>query len=749
MKQGMCIPALLALLLTAPVVAAKDSPPRPDSRLIHADSPYLRSHADNPVDWYPWGQEALDRARAENRPIIVSVGYAACHWCHVMEDESFMNDAIAAQMNRDFVSIKIDRESRPDLDEQFMLATQLLSGGGGWPNTVFLTPQGDPFYAGTYFPPDAFASILQSVAQLWSQEPALLQTEAAKVSAAIGAYLTRKADAQEITPELIGQLTDGIYGALDDFNGGIGTAPKFPRESLFLFLLDHAERTGDARALAAVTDMLDGMIKGGIHDHVGGGFHRYAVDPEWHVPHFEKMLYNQALTGRLLVRAWEMTGHSRYRRAAERTFDYVLREMRDPKGGFYAAQDADSLNAEGEKVEGAFYLWTPEQLAVLGADAAMIADLFQVDTHGDLDGANVLHLSDLPGAIAAGLDLGPDAFVARLDAALDTLRRERETRPAPFLDRKIVVAWNAMMIQTLAEAGGRLDRPDYAQAAQEAAQFILTDLRDDAGLHRVSFDGKVGIPGQLADYAGLGLALIALHDAADTDADRARWLAAAHWTADQVSTRFGDGTHGFTMTKAAEGLTQIVPVDDTEIPSGNALALGLVSRLVQRSEAPETQRRAVELASALSGHAADALEQRGYLMKALQDLQTGETGPVRFAANGKVRVEVHHVPGSAAARFAVWITDGWHINAHEPLDDYFIPTEVTFADPAGWEVRYPPAVRKALEFNGDDLALYENRVDIVAQRPAASGAAQRITLTLQACNDEICLQPENLQFTLW
>eukprot|EP00903_Cladosiphon_okamuranus_P001066 g1064.t1 len=672
-RTAACI--LAAALQTAASGAAAQTTTA--SHLAGSTSPYLLQHLDNPVDWYPWGQKALDRAKAENRLILVSVGYASCHWCHVMEEESFMNEEIAALLNRDFISIKIDRESRPDLDEQFMTVTQMITGGGGWPNTVFLTPDGAPFFATTYVPAGDLKDMLGAVREAFQDEPDLVAQEARRISQAVSGYLVRKAEAREITPELIEKIASETYVKLDPFHGGYGTAPKFPRETLFHFLLDHAERTGEVDALAAVTNLLDGMIRGGIHDQVGGGFHRYAIDPEWHVPHFEKMLYTQALTGRLLVRTWQITGEPRYRRAAERLFAYVLADLRGTEGAFYSAQDADSRTADGTKAEGSFYTWTPDQIAALGDDQKFVRDLYGISENGNFEGTNILTLNTATEDIAADYERDPGAFQARLDKVLDQMKSLRSERAAPPIDRKIVVSWNAVMIQTLAEAGYILKRPDYLEAAATAAAFISKNMLNDDGLKRVFFEGETAIPGQLADYAGLGLAFLALHDFSPDPDESKAWLRAARSMAGEVENRFGTATEGYNMTQSVDGVTRIVPLDDTELPSGNALALTLFARLSQRLKAPELELTAFDLASALSGHAADYPDLRGYLLTALRELQWGGTGTLRFAGGGHVRVILQNPRPDGDIRLSLSIADGWHINAHTPITDFVVPTEFT------------------------------------------------------------------------
>ena len=718
------------------------------NHLEGAQSPYLLQHLHNPVDWYRWGPEALQKARDENKPIFVSVGYSSCHWCHVMRHESFEDAAIADVLNRHFVSIKIDREIRPDLDERFMLVTQLMVGGGGWPNSVFLTPKGDPYFAGGYFPPADFLPLLKEIAQIWRDDPANTDSQARMITRIIDDYMARTAQAREITPDLVRHEARTLLDGIDPFNGGFGVAPKFPREPVFLFLLDQARRDGDTQMLTAVTDMLDAMIKGGIHDHVGGGFHRYAVDPEWHVPHFEKMLYTQAMTGRLLIRAWADTGRLHYQRSAVRLLDYVLRDMRGEHGGFYSAQDADSVATDGQRVEGAYYTWTPAQLEPLGQTATRIANLFQVSPEGELNGANVLHLRASPAELAKDAGDDPAAFTRKLDEALADMLALRNTRSAPFLDRKIVLSWNGAMIETLAEASTALNRPDYYRAAEQAVQFTLQNMQGADGLARIWYDGTANVPAQLGDVAALGLALVALHDHAPDRATAAGWLQQARALANDMRRTFGPIESGLHMVAPGQGISPVIPLNDGDLPSGNAMALALLSRLSQRMQAPDIERDAHLLAAALSGHAMNAPEQRGQTLKALQDLHFGESGPLRHVAKGAVRVRAHQAGSGSGGEeesedaLIIDIAEGWHINAHEPLEAYFVPTRVTGQDGADIALDYPEPALKTLTFNDAPLALYEGkiRLHLPSDRP------RQVTLTLQACSDDICLQPEELHF---
>lgn len=722
---------LLIMLAASPLQAQTN-------HLAGAQSPYLLQHLDNPVDWYPWGNEALNKAHAEQKLIFVSVGYSACHWCHVMEEESFENPEIAAFLNQHFVSIKIDREERPDLDEQFLLVTQLAVGAGGWPNSAFLTPDGKPFYGDTYLPPDIFRAVLEQMIELWRQAPEVIGGEAFKMASQLDALVVRQSKRITLPDDYNQRAAYTFLEGMDSFDGGYGGAPKFPQETLFLFLMDQAERLGDRKVLSAVTGLLDGMIKGGIHDHVGGGFHRYSVDPQWHIPHFEKMLYTQAQTGRLLIRAYNATGSAHYKRAALRLFDFVLTDMRAPSGGFYTALDADSSALSGESIEGIFYTFTPDDLEFLGTDANQIEDIFQVDSTGELDGQNVLNLLELP---------DPSEY-AHLDILLKKMQTQRALRPSPFTDKKILLGWNAAMIETLAEASFLLGRSDVFQAAKDAADFALSSLSHETGMYRVSFSGKAGTDAQLSDYAGFGLALIALHDFDPDKTQRNKWLKAATKMADFIRRDFGTPETGYSATSEPTLITAMIPIDDNELPAGNAQTLALFARIAARVHAPDIAADALSLASTLSGLAADAPETRAAALSAIEDTLSGETGPIRYAAQGNVRITFQKT--ESGARIDLEVASGWHINSATPLEDYFIPTSLSTNSGVLGNLAIPPAIIKSLGFNKQPLSLLEGHIILRADiTPDANSAPPVLKLEFQTCSDEICLQPESLTFTRW
>ncbi|MGH2651197.1 MAG: thioredoxin domain-containing protein, partial [Actinomycetota bacterium] len=464
------------------------------NRLAGETSPYLLQHAHNPVDWYPWGQEAFERAQREDKPILLSIGYAACHWCHVMEEESFEDPETAALMNDRFVSIKVDREERPDVDSIYMDAVQAMTGGGGWPLTAFLTPEGEPFYAGTYFPNEdrhglpAFRKILASISDAWENRRDEAITQGRRVVDAIARAGTMSASRDPLSDDVLRRAFDAQRRSFDHRWGGFGGAPKFPQPMTLEFMLRCHLRGYDG-ALEMLQTTLDRMAAGGIYDQIGGGFHRYSTDAMWHVPHFEKMLYDNAQLARLYTRAWQVTREERYRRVAADTCEYLLREMRHPDGGFLSSQDADS-----EGVEGRFFVWSYDELvSVAGEDVAMV---FGSAPRGNWEGTNVLWRPHPVEAVAEELGNDREELAHRVEGARRKLFEIRESRVRPATDDKVLAAWNGLAVSALAEAGRAFGEPRYVEAAVAAAEFVLTRLRDGSGrLLRSWRDGKPGRSG--------------------------------------------------------------------------------------------------------------------------------------------------------------------------------------------------------------------------------------------------------------
>jgi uncharacterized protein len=709
------------------------------NRLAGTASPYLRQHANNPVDWYPWGKEAFEKARKENKPVFLSIGYSTCHWCHVMERESFENAELAKILNKYFVAIKVDRERRPDVDETYMIATQIITRGGGWPNSLFLTPDLKPFYAGTYFPREAFSRILTDIGELWKKNEKALREDGERVSDVIKKILNRRVASRSITPEVLAKAGREILGSADTFNGGFDDAPKFPNEPTLMFLLQLAAGHKDEKALEAVTRTLDFMLDGGIHDHIGGGFHRYATDNLWRIPHFEKMLYNQAQMVRVLLQAYRLTGRERYARAAERTIAYVERHMTSKQGGFFSAWDADS---EGE--EGTFYVWTPSQLKeVLGADdGALAAKIFGVTADGNFEGnTTVLHFPENPDELAASLKLTKQQFedtVTKFRAKLDKVR---DKRVPPHLDDKIVLSWNGMMIAAIAEASIVLKNPQYAQLAEKALSFIEKNMKDSDGSYlRSHFDGKAELVAQQEDYAYLALAYVLTYDATK----KLEHLKKAQELTAVMVSKFADPETGdFFMVGQSDTFIRGKTRSDGATPSGNSTALEVFAMLTNRSKDPEHRNRGDSLLAALSGLAVESPRSVAYVLRGADMMRSGEVGAVQYFAKGTVRAEAKIDKSARKAVVSLSIAPGWHINSNKPLDEDFIPTKLSI-DPAkslDGKVIYPKTIKRKLKFNDGDMALYEGDVEISIPLTKEASDSVNLKLVLQACSDEICLEP--------
>ncbi|MEO8899003.1 MAG: thioredoxin domain-containing protein [Candidatus Dormibacter sp.] len=563
------------------------------NRLASETSPYLRQHAENPVDWYPWGDEAFARARGEDRPVLLSVGYSACHWCHVMAHESFENMQIAALMNELFVSIKVDREERPDVDSIYMQATIAISGHGGWPMTVFLTPAGEPYFAGTYFPPDdrqgmrGFPYVLTAAADVYRDRRGEVSEAAAKLRRVLEPPVLT---AGTVSKASLDAATSALLAQGDRRNGGFGGAPKFPHPAALDLLLRRHRATGDREALAVVTLALDRMSRGGIYDQVGGGFHRYAVDATWSVPHFEKMLYDNAQLVPVYLHAYQVTGETRWRRVVEQTLDYVLAELSLGGGGFASSQDADSPGGEGS-----YFVWTPQQLAeVLGPeDGALAARLFGATDTGNFDhGTTVLSMPYPIDHVAHSLGVAGADLLRTLDTIRQRLLTARRQRSAPARDDKVLTSWNALMLAAFAEAGPVLEQPRYIEAARDNADFLLSELRPDGVLLRTWKDGRAKITGFLEDSAFLADALVTLYEATGLPA----YLASADVLVHDALVRFSDGgTLYDTASDAPPLLVRPRTIDDNPVPAGqSALASALLRLAALRGDAT-LRERAMEI----------------------------------------------------------------------------------------------------------------------------------------------------------
>ncbi|MEO1291388.1 MAG: DUF255 domain-containing protein [Pseudomonadota bacterium] len=719
-----------------------DGTPRFVNRLITETSPYLVQHAHNPVDWRPWGPDALAEAQATGKPIFLSVGYATCHWCHVMEEESFDTEIVANVLNRDFIAVKVDREQRPEIDQTYMLATMMLMGRGGWPNSVFLTPEGKPFYAGTYWPQTAFLEVLDAVSLGWTEQRPAVEGHADEIAGAILDYTTAQTEAAALDERVHSAATSHLIAAHNALQGGFSLSVQFPQEIYLTYLLDRWRRTGDPATLEVVRTTLDQIEAGGIHDHIGGGFHRYTVDPNWRTPHFEKMLYNQAQLASVFAEAWAITGAPRYARAVRRSFEYVLREMRAPDGAFYSAEDADSAGLPGteragERVEGAFYVWTPEQVrdALAGRPAEEIDTAIRalgLHTRATMETGTVAHRDP---------DLEPDPA---LDPVLDALRTARDARPRPLRDEKIIAGWNGLMIRALAEGGAAFAEQRYTFAAAAAAQGIWSRLWRDGALSRLYTNEQVApIEGALEDYAWLGLGFVALSDATGDG----RWLSRAAQLADALEARFSDPSGRLRTSKGGTPLGPLFAPEDGATPAGESAALELFAALSLRREDVTNGARAQKLLAALSGRMAERPIDRINALQTAAMVEGGDSRTARPLVKGKVRARAEQAGETLRVRLT--IAPGWHVNAHEPGYPDVIPLGVSGATVTA--VRYPVSARKSFGFAEAEIAVHEAdatvEIDLAPPDDEADPRQGRtVTLTVQACSDTVCLAPEDATF---
>ncbi|MGE0377058.1 MAG: DUF255 domain-containing protein [Planctomycetaceae bacterium] len=786
------------------------------NRLAHETSPYLLLHAHNPVDWYPWGPEAFEKAKRENKPIFLSIGYSSCFWCHVMERESLSDAEIAAFMNEHFVNIKVDREERPDVDDIYMVALQIYhqavgsSQGGGWPLSMFLTPDGKPIAGGTYFPPrpqrgmPGFLSVIQSLHQAWTDNQKQIVA-----AADVFADEVRRVSVPRVNLEAVPldrSLIDGAvaavaaqfdpeYGGLD-FDSGRPVGPKFPVPTRLMLLQSQLGKGDDARIAEMLNTTLDHMLRGGIRDHVGGGFHRYSTDREWLVPHFEKMLYDNAQLAEVFADASARTGDQRYRDAAEETFAFVLRDMTGPDGGFYSA-----LDAETDGVEGQHYVWSREEiLLVLGdADATLFSDVYGVNEPERFEHGYVLHLPKPLAEAAASTGIAEAELRERLTVMREKLLAVRKQRPELLRDDKVLTSWNGLMIRALARGGRLLDRPDLIAAAERAARFILTEVRDEEGrLLRTYRNDQSKLNAYLDDYAFFVDGLLALHRVTDAP----EWLNAAQELTDGQIDLFWDQegkAFFFTSNHHEELLARTKNAYDSVLPSGNSVGVRNLVALARltgneayRKRAQETLQvfapllrdqpggltfMAVALDEYLAFTAAEASrtdespdetagaddrEAAPTVVRAAKFPPEGTNEPLILAArtdprqqdaivSAKAYLSVDQLlpGGKVEVAVVVSIKDGWHINTNPARPDFLIPTELklsTVHKTALSKVAYPKGHEFRMEGIDEPLTVYEKEVVLKGTLDAgraAAGQTEELTLTVhyQACDDRKCLRP--------
>jgi uncharacterized protein YyaL (SSP411 family) len=557
------------------------------NRLILETSPYLLQHANNPVSWYPWGDEAFERARREKKPVLLSIGYSTCHWCHVMERESFEDVEIARYMNENYVAIKVDREERPDVDDVYMAAVELLTGSGGWPMTTVLTPERQPFFGGTYFPRRQFLDVLQQLRRVYDQDPQRVVKVATQLTRAVQESAQPARPEKVPGPEAIRSAVERLAGSYDSAHGGFGGAPKFPTPVNLTLLGRYYRRTSDAQALKMLEHTLEEMAKGGIYDQLGGGFHRYSTDAQWLKPHFEKMLYDNAQLAIAYLEGWQLTGRADFAQVARETLDYVARDMTDPRGGFFSASDADSPGPGGEEIEGYYFTWTPGEIeGVLGTERSALAEAtYGVTRRGDVEGRSILRrVKPVDGAA--------------LESARKELLAARSKRAPPPIDSKIVTGWNGLMISAFARAGFAFGEARYTKQATRAAGFLLGSVKAGEQIKRSWKDGKAQEDGFLDDYAALAQGLIDLYEAtADS-----RWLTESIALQRALDARFRDASGGYFLTpEGKQGLlAREKAAYDGVIPTGNSIAALNLLRLSELTGNEDYRKRALEILGAFA-----------------------------------------------------------------------------------------------------------------------------------------------------
>ncbi len=751
---------------------------RRQNRLAKETSPYLLQHADNPVDWFPWGDEAFEKARREDKLIFLSVGYSTCYWCHVMERESFENEEIAAILNEHFVSIKVDREERPDVDEIYMRAVLIFTNGqGGWPMSVFLTPDGKPFFGGTYFPPERFKLILLEIARLWRKERQKVLQVADEVAQAIAAELQitmpTAQPLDETSAEVVLKASENaLLRSLDKTNGGFGGAPKFPPHQTLMFLLQRYEATKRLPLWEAVELTLKKMAHGGIYDQIGGGFHRYSVDEKWLVPHFEKMLYDNAQLAQVYVQAFKLSGDPFFRRIAAETYEFVQREMTSPDGAFYSAIDAETLppprhpsqTSNPRKEEGAFYLWCPEEVRdVLGdEDSDLFCKVFGISNEPNFVNPHTGHSGCIPNLLRAPLEnwakvlnMSADELQAKLDDCKAKLLEARNCRPKPHLDDKVLTSWNALMVRSLAQGYRCLGDERYRQAAERAAELLWTKMRKPDGKIWHSYrNGVAKVDGMLDDYAYLLVALLELHEATS----ESQWLQRAEELAGTMVSLFWDKKSGgfWFTTERRDLLARSKPVLDGAEPSPNGMAaLGLL-RLANKTGDERYAQIVKRTLETFGGMMVRIPHGTLTLLSVLEEWKSTRKEKATFAEQPIEYIEVEPTElrvkpnETKAMKLQIAIAKGWHINSAEPQPN-LQPTQVSVESELVTVERaeFPPAKEVRLSFSDEPIKVYEEETAVVLWlrgKPNAHGEeVATLRLRYQACDDKRCLMPAEVK----
>ncbi|BBB22451.1 conserved hypothetical protein [Abyssogena phaseoliformis symbiont OG214] len=702
------------------------------NHLILTSSPYLLQHAHNPVNWYEFSDEAFDKAKHENKPIFISIGYATCHWCHVMEEESFDDIEVAAFLNQHFIAIKVDREIRPDIDSAYMNVSQLLNGSGGWPLNAILLPNGKAFFAGTYFPKQQLLNILTQVQNLWENKADELNKQANKISQMLDQL---KAMSRHVVDDNI--VIKSIKAILEDFDeleGGFGQAPKFPHESMLLLLIDEQRRNPSADKLNAITTTLDTMASGGLYDIVGGGFHRYSTDNAWLVPHFEKMLYNQAQLSLVYTRAYALTKKPLYKHISKQTLNYTLAEMQETSGGFFSATDADS---QGE--EGIFFVWSIDELSTVfnQQELTQFKQWFDLSSNTDFEGNHIIRFKNIN-----DVNLEDDKAI---DALLNKLYQIRNKRVLPLTDNKILLSWNALMARSLLEAGAVFNEKKYTQLGINLTDYLHTYFNKNNQLYRVLIGSKLGTPALFEDYAYLSSAYLSAFDQTNDK----KWLDRVISLVNVMNEKFWDKQrHGFNISNNTKYLsTNQKEGFDGAIPSTNATAYEVLTKLSNRINTDDFKQQAAQLLSVFAKQINQNPSGHTSFILGVNNQLNGELNPIQTIYNGRIRV--HSRFHNNQLLINLELQSLWHINSNQPLQAALIATKIVNIDTDHWTINhitYPQDELVDLGFSKEKISIYKGKIQI---KVTLTNNAKRyrpptLQLTLQACSDKVCLAPKTV-----
>ncbi len=720
------------------------------NQLIHESSPYLIQHAHNPINWHVWSNKTLKKARQQNKPIFLSIGYASCHWCHVMERESFNDLDIAQILNKNFIAIKVDREQKPDIDDFYGNAVMYIKGQQGWPMSVFLTPDGKPFNGGGYYSREEFKSLILKMSDYWNnnQQDAIDKAQAI-ISALQASDVTHKG-AMQIDASTQRRSLKSLFSITDTYNGGFGEASKFPREPWLFLLLDNSySKTESDDSLLALRLTLTRMAYGGIYDQLAGGFHRYTTDPYWKIPHFEKMLYNQALLIRLYLRTNVIQPDALYMQTAQDTIDFLLTDMQSPEGGFYS-----SLGAETDKEEGKFYLWKIDEWnnIVDKNSNDLFSEFYDIDEYGEMDDEkNVLYRSLTLKELSSIKKIPENTLRIKLNKLRKQLLKIRNTRSKPSIDKKIIMSWNALTISALTDASLYFNNHSYLQTAVKTADFIWLNMQSNGLFFRIRHNGISLHPAQLDDYAFYLQALIGLYDIDK----KQKWLHRAQTIVNIIETHFIDKNNGGYFNTPFESNFSLPyrpkTAFDKTLPSANAIIANMYVRLYRRTGKPEYLEKANQVFSAFSAAANDTPSAFSSLLIATNELSIGEKDLPVYIAQGNIKIDAYIKNlnlNHYDLKIDIEMDSLWHINASQPLSKQLIPTHISPVDRQHWlisDIEYPDPDFVKTQFTSQPLALYKGNIIIKAKlKKNNTKLNPAIQLKLQACNDKICLAPEDI-----